>query len=61
MLVLATENKTFENWASSKYLRQKNTGADTAQVACTQTIKPALSEILQTDFIGPDLLQGGFH
>lgn len=60
LLLLATENKTFEKWASSKYLWHKSTGACTAQVACTQTIKPALSEIIQIYFIGPDSLQGVF-
>lgn len=60
LLVLATENKTFENWASSKYLWHKSTSTCTAQVACTQTIKPALSEILQIYFIDPDSLQGVF-
>lgn len=59
--VFASESKTFKTWASTKCFPHRNTGAyQYYQVTYTQTIKPALSEILQNYCTGTDSLQGAF-
>ena len=60
LLVFAIRSKTFKTWASTKYFPHRNTGACTAQVGYAWTIKPALSEILQTYCTDTNSSQGAF-